>query len=124
MSNHVKKFYTAVSVLAGHGHIKQRLIQAYEDNLAHIEDDMIPADLREPFADLSHLMNTVEPLNGEGPICASVRKMSIDDADECARRIIDLYAGMVRFAVSAEETLPMHIEDRAPVTAPVLVKTN
>jgi len=124
MSNHVKKFYTAVSVLAGHGHIKQRLIQAYEDNLAHIEDDMIPASLREPFADLSDLMNQVEPLNGEGPICASVRKMSIDEADACAHRIIDLYAGMIRSADSTQEALPLQIEDRAAVAAPILVKAN
>jgi hypothetical protein len=124
MSNHVNKFYTAVSVLAGHGHIKQRLIQAYEDNLAHIEDDMIPAELQEPFADLSGLMNTVEPLNGEGPICASVRKMSIDEAGACACRIIDLYAGMIRFAVGAEEALPMPMKDRAAVATPILVKTN
>ena len=126
MSNHVKKFYTAVSVLAGHGHIKQRLIQAYEDNLAHIEDDMLPAELREPFADLSGLMNTVEPLNGEGPICASVRKMSIDEADACAHRIIDLYADMVRYASNSEEASPLQMEDRAAaaVAAPVLVKTN
>ena len=124
MSNHVMKFHTAVSVLAGHGHIKQRLIQAYEDNLAHIEDEMIPAELREPFADLSELMNTVEPLNGEGPICASVRKMSIDDARECARRIIDMYAGMVRFAASTEEALPMPMEARPAAATPILVKTN
>ena len=124
MSNHVNKFYTAVSVLAGHGHIKQRLIQAYENNLAHIEDDTIPAALRETFADLSDLMNQVEPLNGEGPICASVRKMSIYEADECARRIIDLYAGMIRSAVNTQEALPLQIEGKQGVVAPILVKTN
>ena len=81
MSNHVNRFYTAVSVLAGHGHIKQRLIQAYEDSLAIIEDDEMPVALRQSFADLRLMMNQVDPLNGEGPICASVRKMSVEDAD-------------------------------------------
>lgn len=124
MSNHVKKFHTAVSVLAGHGHIKQRLIKAFEDNLAHIEDDTMPSELRESFLDLNHVMNQVEPLNGEGPICASVRKMSIIEADECAQRILDLYGDMVRVSIdNAGEAIPLQVEDRK-LTAPVLVKTN
>ena len=123
MSNHVKKFHTAVSVLAGHGHIKQRLIKAFEDNLAHIEDDTMPSELRESFLDLSQTMNQVEPLNGEGPICASVRKMSIDEADECARRIIDLYRDLVRVSLGAEEDVPLQVEDRQNL-GPVLVNTN
>ena len=124
MSNHVNRFYTAVSVLAGHGHIKQRLIQAFEDNLAHIDDDTIPIKVRESFAELNDLMNQVEPLNGEGPICSSVRKMSIDEAAECARRIIDLYGDMLRVTVSSEEALLLQMEDKHSVVAPILVKTN
>lgn len=123
MSNLVKKFYTAVSVLAGHGHIKQRLIKAFEDNLAHIEDDRMPSALRESFLDLNHLMNQVEPLNGEGPICASVRKMSIDEADECAKRILDLYSDVVRVSIEPDQPIPLQVEDRK-VAAPVLVNTN
>ena len=124
MYNHVKRFYTAVSVLAGHGHIKQRLIQAFEDNLAHIDDDTMPLAVRESFAELNELMKQVEPLNGEGPICASVRKMSIDEADACARRILDLYGDMLRFSISPEEALPIQIESKQGVVAPILVKTN
>lgn len=123
MSNHVKKFHTAVSVLAGHGHIKQRLIKAFEDNLAHIEDETMPSELRESFLDLSKLMKQVEPLNGEGPICASVRKMSINEADECAQRILDLYGGMVRVSMDTGAAIPLQVEGRK-VAAPVLVNTN
>ena len=124
MSNQVNRFYTAVSVLAGHGHIKQRLIKAFEDNLAHIDDDAIPVSARESFADLNDLMNQVEPLNGEGSICASVRKMSIVEAGECARRIIDLYSDMLRIAINSQEALPLQMEDKSAVVAPILVKTN
>ena len=124
MSNHVNRFYTAVSVLAGHGHIKQRLIQAFENNLAHIDDDTIPIAVRESFAELNDLMNQVEPLNGEGPICASVRKMSIEEAGECARRILDLYGDMLGFAADSEDALPIQIEGKQAVVAPILVKTN
>ncbi|MDX1404882.1 MAG: hypothetical protein R3192_10100 [Woeseiaceae bacterium] len=123
MTNHVKKFYSAVSVLTGHGHIKQRLIKAFEDNLAHIEHDNLPGDLRESFGELSHLMTQVEPLNGEGPICASVRKMSIDEADQCAQRILDLYRNMLQGAADKHTAIPLQVEDRQ-VTTPVLVNTN
>ena len=123
MSNHVNRFYTAVSVLAGHGHIKQRLIQAYEDSLAIIEDDEMPIALRQSFADLRNMMNQVDPLNGEGPICASVRKMSVEEADACARRIIDLYGDMIRFVDSVQENLPLQMQDQ-PTVPPFLVKAN
>ena len=123
MSNHVNRFYTAVSVLAGHGHIKQRLIQAYEDSLAIIEDDEMPIALRQSFADLRNMMNQVDPLNGEGPICASVRKMSVEEADACARRIIDLYGDMIRFVDSVQENLPLQTQDQ-PTVPPFLVKAN
>ena len=123
MSKLDNRFYTAVSVLAGHGHIKQRLIQAFEDNLTIIEDDDIPVALRQSFVDLRHVMSQVAPLNGEGPICASVRKMSIEEADECAHRILDLYCDMSRPVDKDQETLPPKLDDR-PAAAPVLVNTN
>jgi len=78
MSYHVDRFFAALSVLAGHGHIKQRLIRAYEDNLAEINEDELPVTAKQTFADLKQQMYRVSPLNGEGPICASVRKMSVD----------------------------------------------
>ena len=51
MSNHINRFYAAVSVLSGHGHIKQRLLKAYEENLAVIEDDDLPIAVQQSFAD-------------------------------------------------------------------------
>ena len=123
MSNHVSRFYSAVSVLAGHGHIKQRLIEAFEENLAGIEDAELPLGARQSFDELRRMMSQVDPLNGEGPICASVRKMSVEQADECAHKMIDLYGDMIRCADDAQEVLPLHIEDPPPVP-PFLVKTN
>ncbi len=76
MTNHVERFHAALTVLAGHGHIKQRLIKAYEENLVDINEDELPISIKQLFADLRSQMYGVTPLNGEGPICASVRKMS------------------------------------------------
>ena len=84
MSYHADRFYAAVAVLAGHGHIKQRLIKAYEDNLVAISEDELPIAVKQTFSDLKHQLNRVTPLNGEGAVCASVRKMSVDEAAEPA----------------------------------------
>ena len=84
MMNHVDRFHAALTVLAGHGHIKQRLMKAYEDNLAEINEDELPIASKQLFADVRRQMHSVTPLNGEGPICASVRKMSVAEASECA----------------------------------------
>jgi len=123
MSYHVDNFFTAVSVLAGHGHIKQRLIAAYEDNIEPIDVDELPVPVRKSFADLKHLMHRVSPMNGEGPICASVRKMSVDDANKCAQIMVDIYGDMIRLHDSGQTALPLQVDDRSTVP-PFLIKSN
>jgi hypothetical protein len=123
MSYHVDNFFSAVSVLAGHGHIKQRLISAYEDNLESIDENELPAQARPSFGDLKHLMHRVTPTNGEGPICASVRKMSVEEANQCAQLMVDLYGDMIRHSDSGQAPLPLKVEDRSPVP-PFLVKSS
>jgi hypothetical protein len=104
MSNDVNRFYAAVSVLGGHGRIKQRLVKAYEENLAGIEDEDLPNAVKQSFADLRHMMNRVDPvMKWEGRIRASVRKMSAAEADECAHKMIDLYRDMLRYSDNTQE---------------------
>ncbi len=119
MSNHVNRFYAAVSVLAGHGHIKQRLVKAYQENLAVIEDEDLPIAVKQSFADLRHMMSQIAPVKREGRIRASVRKMSVKEADECAHKMIDLYRDMIRYSDNAQE--PLLIGDQ-PAVPPFLVK--
>lgn len=123
MTYHVDCLYDAVSVLAGHGHIKQRLITAYEDHIDRIRDDELPVTVRQAFADLRDQMHRVAPLNGEGPICASVRKMSVIEASECARSIVELYREVVRCDENARQPVPVDI-DAPEQVPPFLVKSN
>lgn len=123
MSHHLDRFFAAVSVLAGHGHIKQRLIRAYEDNLADISEDELPASVRRDFVELKQQMYRVSPLNGEGPICASVRKMSIDEAAQCAVAVVGLYSEIAGLSESAPHALPLDSDERVGVP-PFLVKSN
>lgn len=122
MSNHVDRFYAAVSVIASHGNIKQRLVAAFEEHLAVIEDEDLPVVVREKFAELRAMMTGVEPLNGEGHIRATVRKMSVPETDECSRRMLDLYTELVTLGDGAREAAPIAIGDQ-PRVPPFLVKT-
>ncbi len=123
MSYHVDRFYAAVSVLAGHGHIKQRLIRAYEDNLGEISEDELPRSLKKTFSDLKHQMHRVSPLNGEGPICASVRKMSVDEASECAISMVSIYGELSRLDDGSDTVVALDGQE-AEVVPPFLVKSN
>lgn len=122
MTTHVDRFYAAVATLAGDGHIKQRLIRAYQDNLSDVEDDDLPVDLKEAFAELRKRMYGVTPLNGEGPIRASVRKMSVTEANECAVSVVSLYGEMLRRADDAQVNLPLD-HGSAERVPPFLVKS-
>jgi len=122
MTNLVDKFLTAVSIMAGNGHIKQRLIQSYEDNLQAIECDNLPLAARQPYADLRAMLQSVSPLNGEGAVRATVRKMSANDADVCARLMVQLLAEVIRHSGSEQKRLPLQADER-PVVPPFLVKS-
>ena len=122
MTNHVDRFHAALTVLAGHGHIKQRLIQAYEDNLATISEDEIPPAAKQSFSDLRLKMRYVIPANGEGATCATVRKMSIIEASDCAAAMVTLYGELSRLQDDTQVSLPLMDgqESRVP---PFLVKS-
>ena len=122
MTNHVERFHAALTVLAGHGHIKQRLIKAYEENLVAISDDEMPITLKQTFADLTQQMHSVTPLNGEGPICASVRKMSFEEAGECAALVVTIYGELSRLRDDTQASLPLVETDEARVP-PFLIKS-
>ena len=122
MSNHVKRFYAAVKALVSYGDIKQRLITAFEGHLDDIEDGSLPLVIRSDFEKLRSRMTGVEPLNGEGRIKATVRKMSIYEADRCAHRILEIYAALVRLDEELEEIVTPIVEEQ-PVVPPFLIKS-
>ena len=122
MTDHVDRFHAALTVLAGHGHIKQRLIKAWEENLGEVHEDELPIALKQSFADLRHDLSRVPPANGESPICASVRKMSLDEASDCAARIVTLYGALATATDDIQVALPLSDSDEIRVP-PFLVKS-
>ena len=122
MSNHTHRFHAAMSVMAGHGDIKQRLVTAFEDNLSEIEDDELPISIKQSFADLRHMLSQVAPLNGEGRIRASVRKMSVPDADACAEKLLEIFIDVMRMAENDDDYMPLS-KPQPQAIPPFLVKS-
>lgn len=121
MTYHVDRFYAAVSVLAGDGHVKQRLMRAYQENLDDIHEDELPRQIKKSFSKLKMRMHRVAPLNGEGPICASVRKMSVHEASDCAVSVVSLYSEIIRQAGDLQDPLPLNGDQQS--VPPFLVKS-
>lgn len=122
MTYPVDRFRAALLVLAGHGHIKQRLTKAYEAHLNEIDEDELPIALKQAFVDLRQCMQRVAPLNGESTICASVRKMSPDDASECAAEIVALFGQLCRLRDDGQVGRPLG-DDQTARVPPFLIKS-
>jgi len=123
MTNYVDRFFAALTVLAGHGHIKQRLMKAYEDHLLEIDEEDIPIAMKQAFADLRQSMYRVSPHNGESPVCASVRKMSVDEASDCAAQVVALFGELARSGPEPQVSLPLNDDTTVVRVPPFLVKS-
>ncbi|MFZ8984850.1 MAG: hypothetical protein ACO213_11285 [Steroidobacteraceae bacterium] len=95
--------------------IKHRLISAFSSYLEPLDASGLPVELREPFADLLERLTCITPLRGESAVVATVRKMSNEDAGDCAREIVRLLAGMAQH--DHLEVKPRKQEVSAPLWA-------
>jgi hypothetical protein len=89
-------FHFATLELVRSTPIKQRLICAYRRHLALLPEDELPDDVRETFGQFLRCLRGVQPLPGEDTVAASVRKMSNQEADECAALIVEIFGLMCR----------------------------
>jgi hypothetical protein len=96
MSSAWEHFFAAASILASAGPIKHRLAEAYRTQLADLDQDDLPKEIREEFSSLSTCMSCVRPMRGETAIQATVRKMSDQEAGGVAMRIISMLGVIAR----------------------------
>ena len=85
-----ESFHRATHELASSASIKQRLTAAFSNHLKDLEPESLPPELRPRFQELHGRLNRVTPLRGESAVWATVRKMSNDEAETIARRIVEL----------------------------------
>jgi hypothetical protein len=93
--------------------IKQRLVCAYRRHLASLSEDQLPSDIREAFGQVMRCLCGVQPLRGEDAVAASVRKMSNQEADECAALIVEMFGQLCR-AMATSNRPQLHSVDSSP----------
>jgi len=98
--------------------IKQRLISAYRRHLITIPEDQLPSEVRESFRNVLASLSGVKPLRGEDAVAASVRKMSNQEADDCATHIVELFGVTCRLMLSSARlsasVVQLHGAEREP----------
>lgn len=87
---------TATLLLTTSGAMKDRLNAAWRQCLANLEADDLPRELRLPFLELSSSMQRERPLRGEDAVRATIRKMSIEQAEQLASLIVRMFCRMRR----------------------------
>ena len=119
-------FHFATLELVRSTPIKQRLICAYRRHLALLAEEQLPDEAHEAFNQVMRCLQGVRPLPGEDAVAASVRKMSNQEADECAALIVEIFGVMCRLHVAPSRpnaVVQLHSVDSAPADyeAPALI---
>ncbi|HTD72795.1 MAG TPA: hypothetical protein VK652_04660 [Steroidobacteraceae bacterium] len=122
-------FHFATLELVRSTPIKQRLVCAYRRFLAPLPAEDVPNEVREPYSQVIRSLCGVQPLRGEDAVAASVRKMSNQEADECAAQIVEIFGLMCKThhgAGRGATVVQLHAVERAAeeFAAPALIASN
>jgi hypothetical protein len=103
MSTTFEQLEGATLSLVRSGAIKDRLADAYRNHLALLNAEDLPEGLRAEFRACHAALTRERPQRGEDAVRATVRKMSILEADELACSVVRLFAAVVRDATHEAE---------------------
>jgi hypothetical protein len=121
-------FHFATLELVRSTPIKQRLVCAYRRFLVSLPPDEVPVEAREPYGQVMRSLCGVKPLRGEDAVAASVRKMSNQEADECAAQIVEIFGLMSKSQQIATRTgtvVQLHPVERGEErSVPALIASN
>ena len=113
-SNAWEKLQGATLSLARSGALKERITAAYRNHLSRIDETELPKELRDDFRSFSHTLTRERPLvRGDDAFRATIRKMSTDEAEEVATRVVRMFCALQQRGASS---LPM----RPTVTAQIV----
>jgi hypothetical protein len=122
-----ESFHKATLELAKSTALKQRLTDAFKRHLQDLPPGSLPGDLRPDFEALRQSMTHVRPAYGECAVVATVRKMSIGEADAIAARIVGILDALHRApAASAKANGPTQgrTGDTGSSRIPTLISVN
>jgi hypothetical protein len=117
MSTTFEQLEGATLSLARSGAIKDRLADAYRNHLALVNDEELPEGLRAEFRACHAALTRERPQRGEDAVRATVRKMSVHEADELAASVVRLFAAVVREAAREAETPAVVLHGVAAATS-------
>ena len=103
-----ENFHKATLELAKSTALKQRLTDAFSRHLQDMLASDVPSELRVDFEALRKRMTQVSPMRGETAVTATVRKMSLDEADACAAGIVALLDTLYRVRAAKSSATGTH----------------
>lgn len=119
MANLWECFQAATLELVRSTPIKTRLAEAYRTHLSSLKEEQLPREVRDDFAKVTQALNSVKPQPGEDRIAASTRKMSSQEADECATLIVQIFGALSAAGQAVRQTasvVPIHPDIDVPAT--------
>ena len=124
-----ESLHKATLELAKSSALKQRLTDAFTRYLIDLPTQDLPGEVRQDFEALRQSMTRVRPQHGECPVAATVRKMSIGEADACAARIIALLDTLHRTSLAAPpkpngQAMPRAAGETGSSRIPTLISLN
>ena len=126
-----ESLHKATLELARSTPLKQRLTDAYTRHLLELPTCELPGELHQDFDGLRQAMTRIPPAPGESAVIATVRKMSIGDADACATRIVELLDKLHRLLATAPAGVapgaparPAALSDTGLSRIPTLIRVN
>jgi hypothetical protein len=99
--------HSAILELVRSTPIKQRLICVYRRYLSPLMVEQLPSEARGTFAQVMQILGGVQPLRGEDAVVASVRKMSAQQADDCAALIVEIFGVLARVESVQRQPAPV-----------------
>jgi hypothetical protein len=90
------RFRSAALMLVRSGSVKERLQAAYRLQLADIDSEQLPGEVRKDFESLRSALTREKPMRGEDAVAATIRKLSSREADELAASLIEIFATFSR----------------------------
>lgn len=96
MSYTLLKFQRAIHELTAAGPQRERLINAYRNNLTYLETEDLPELLHGPFTQFRSQITRLEPAGDKGRVIVTVEAMNDHEISAMVEKIISMYETMLR----------------------------